>query len=51
MSDEVIKFFDDVHGKLETLEGRMDSLKVNIGSTMPNVWSWKQSPPSVTPRR
>jgi cell division septum initiation protein DivIVA len=33
MSDEVSKFCDDVHGKLETLEGRMDSLKLNIGTT------------------
>jgi hypothetical protein len=33
MSDDVGRFCDDVHGKLETLEGRMDSLKLNIGTT------------------
>ena len=33
MTDEVSKFCDSVHGKLETLEGRMDSLKLNIGTT------------------
>ena len=33
MSDKVSKFCASVHGKLETLEGRMDSLKLNVGST------------------
>ena len=33
MSDRVIKFCDSVHEKLETLQGRMDSLKLNVGST------------------
>ncbi len=33
MSDEVSKFCDSVHEKLETLQGRMDSLKLNIGTT------------------
>ena len=33
MSDEVSKFCDAVHGKLENLEGRMDTLKRNIGTT------------------
>jgi len=33
MSDKVSKFCDSVHEKLETLEGRMDSLKRNIGTT------------------
>ena len=130
MSDKVSRFCDSVHEKLGTLEGRMDSLKLNVGttwhflqekldevrhkgeaakqavteartklgavgtekkaeakdtidqwienretrnsprgpkrrrnvpgspsrsprraSTMPNVWSWRQSPPGVMPRR
>ena len=33
MSDKVSKFCDSVHEKLESLEGRMDSLKLNIGTT------------------
>jgi len=33
MSDTVNRFCDSVHEKLETLEGRMDSLKLNVGST------------------
>ena len=33
MSDEVSRFCDAVHGKLDNLEGRMDSLKLNVGST------------------
>lgn len=33
MSDKVIKFCDSVHEKLGSLEGRMDSLKLNIGTT------------------
>lgn len=33
MNDEVRKFCESVHAKLETLEGRMDSLKLNIGTT------------------
>ena len=33
MSDEVSKFCDGVQGKLETLDGRIDSLKLNIGTT------------------
>ena len=33
MSDKVSKFCDSVHEKLETLQGRMDSLKLNIGTT------------------
>ncbi len=33
MSDKVSKFCDSVHEKLETLEGRMDSLKLNVGTT------------------
>jgi hypothetical protein len=33
VSDEVSKFCDDVQGKLENLEGRMDTLKRNIGTT------------------
>jgi hypothetical protein len=33
MSDKVNSFCDGVHEKLETLEGRMDSLKLNVGST------------------
>ena len=33
MSDKVSKFCDSIHEKLETLEGRMDTLKRNIGTT------------------
>lgn len=33
MSDNVSKFVDSVHEKLESLQGRMDSLKANIGTT------------------
>ncbi len=33
MSDRVSRFCDSVHGKLENLEGRMDALKLNIGTT------------------
>jgi hypothetical protein len=33
MSDKVIKFCDSVHEKLGSLEGRMDSLKLNVGTT------------------
>jgi peptidoglycan hydrolase CwlO-like protein len=33
MSDKVSRFCDSVREKLETLEGRMDSLKLNVGST------------------
>jgi hypothetical protein len=33
MSDKVSGFCDSVHEKLEALEGRMDSLKLNVGST------------------
>ena len=33
MGDKVSTFCDSVHEKLETLEGRMDSLKLNIGTT------------------
>ena len=33
MSDKVRKFCDGVHEKLETLSGRMDSLKSNLGTT------------------
>jgi hypothetical protein len=33
MSDKVSRFCDSVHEKLGTLEGRMDSLKLNAGST------------------
>ena len=33
MSDKVSTFCDSVHAKLETLEGRMDSLKLNTGTT------------------
>ena len=32
MSDKVIKFCDSVHEKLGNLDGRMDSLKLNIGT-------------------
>ncbi|QDU28058.1 hypothetical protein ETAA8_31500 [Anatilimnocola aggregata] len=33
MSDSVSKFVDSVHEKLESLQGRMDSLRANIGTT------------------
>lgn len=33
MSDKVREFCEIVHTKLETLQGRMDSLKLNIGTT------------------
>ena len=33
MSDEVNRLCDNVHEKLESLEGRMESLKVNQGTT------------------
>lgn len=33
MSDHVSKFCDRVHERLDTLEGRMDSLKLNVGTT------------------
>jgi hypothetical protein len=33
MSDNVDRFCDSVHEKLETLEGRMGSLKLNIGTS------------------
>lgn len=33
MSDKVSTFCDSVHEKLETLQGRMDVLKLNYGST------------------
>jgi hypothetical protein len=33
MSNELDRFCDSVHEKLETLQGRMDSLKLNIGTT------------------
>lgn len=33
MNDKVQEFCDNVHSKLESLEGRMDSLKLNIGTT------------------
>lgn len=33
MNDVVAKFCDNVHEKLETLQGRLDSLKLNIGAT------------------
>jgi hypothetical protein len=33
MSDKVVRFCDTVHEKLDTLEGRMDLLKLNIGTT------------------
>ena len=32
-NDKVRKFCESVHGKLETLDGRLDSLKLNIGTT------------------
>jgi chromosome segregation ATPase len=33
MNDKVQEFCENVHSKLESLEGRMDSLKLNIGTT------------------
>jgi hypothetical protein len=33
MSDEVGRFCDSVHEKLDMLDGRMDSLKSNVGTT------------------
>ena len=33
MRDKVTKFCDSVHVKLASLEGRMDVLKLNVGST------------------
>ena len=33
MNDKVSRFCDNVHKKLGTLAGRMDSLKLNAGST------------------
>jgi predicted nucleic acid-binding Zn-ribbon protein len=33
MSDNVSKFCESVHAKLDSLQGRMDSLKSNIGTT------------------
>ncbi len=33
MCDKVSRFCDSVHEKLDTLEGRMDSLKLNVGTT------------------
>lgn len=33
MSDNVSRFVDSVHEKLESLQGRMDALKANIGTT------------------
>lgn len=33
MNDEVARFCENVHEKLETLQGRLDSLKLNIGAT------------------
>jgi len=33
MSDRVERFCDSIHEKLETLEGRMESLKANLRST------------------
>lgn len=33
MSDKVIKFCESVHEKLESLDGRIDSLKLNTGTT------------------
>lgn len=33
MSDNVSKFVDSVHEQLESLQGRMDALKANIGTT------------------
>ncbi len=32
-NDVVTRFCDNVHEKLETLQGRMESLKLNIGAT------------------
>lgn len=33
MSDKAFNFYDSVHEKLGSLEGRMDLLKLNIGTT------------------
>ena len=33
MSDKVSRFCESVHDKLESLQGRMDSLQTNIGTT------------------
>ena len=33
MNDVVAKFCDNVHEKLESLQGRLESLKLNIGAT------------------
>jgi hypothetical protein len=33
MSDKVVKFCDSVHAKLDTLQGRMELLKLNVGTT------------------
>ena len=33
MNDTVGKFCDSVHERLETLQGRLESLKSNIGTT------------------
>ena len=37
MSDLVRRFCDSVHVKLASLEGRMDSLKLNVGPTWHNL--------------
>lgn len=36
MIDKVREFCDTVHAKLESLEGRMDSLKLNVGTNWHN---------------
>jgi ElaB/YqjD/DUF883 family membrane-anchored ribosome-binding protein len=33
MKDKAAEFFERVHGKLDTLEGRLESIKLNIGTT------------------
>jgi hypothetical protein len=33
MNDAVGRFCENVHGKLETLQGRLESLRLNIGAT------------------
>ncbi len=33
MQDKAAEFFERVHGKLDTLEGRLESIKLNIGTT------------------
>ena len=38
MIDKVKEFCDRVHAKLESLEGRMDSLKLNVGTN----WHYSQ---------